>query len=240
MSLVKRVIKSDAARHLSCWLGAQYIRLVRATTRWQIVGSDIPRSFWDKGEPFILAFWHGRLLMMPHCWDYSKPIHVLTSQHRDGLLLADTVAHFDIHTISGSSSKGGAQALRAMVKHLEGGECIGITPDGPRGPRMRASEGIVAVAKLSGTPIIPATFATVKGRNLGSWDRFLVAWPFGRGVIVWDNPIKVPCDADAEALEYARQDLEKALNAITNEADKLTGRETIEPAPAAAQAESAA
>ncbi|MBD3666551.1 MAG: lysophospholipid acyltransferase family protein, partial [Kangiella sp.] len=153
---------------------------------------------------------------------------------RDGQIIARTVGHFGIKTVAGSSSKGGAQALRAMVKALKAGDCVGITPDGPRGPRMRATDGIVNLARLAGVPIIPATFGATRGRVLGSWDRFLVAWPFGRGVIVWGDPITVARDADADALAAARAEVEESLNAITAEADRLTGRVPVEPAEAAA------
>ena len=95
---------------------------------------------------------------------------------------------------------------------------------------MRATDGAVALARLSGAPIIPATFGAKRGRVLQSWDRFLVAWPFGRGVIVWGDPIKVPRDAKADELEAARARVETALNDITAEADRLTGRIPIEPA----------
>ena len=231
MLLIKRIMKSDVLRCVLCWIAAQYIHFVYATTRWQIVGAEIPRAFWEKEEPFILAFWHGRLLMMPYCWDLTVPIHMLISQHRDGLLIADTVAHFGIKSVSGSSSRGGSNALRTMVKHLRAGRSVGITPDGPRGPRMRSSKGIITVARLSGAPIIPATYATTNGKILSSWDRFLLAWPFSKGVIIWGNPIQVPAGADAETMEIARQSVEESLISITAEANRLTDRELIEAAP---------
>ena len=105
MSSIKFFVKSDRARRAICWLGANYINLLRITCRWQTLGKKIPRQYWDEGKPFILAFWHGRLLMMPHCWDPGVPIHMLISRHRDGKLIADTVAHFGIKAVSGSSSK---------------------------------------------------------------------------------------------------------------------------------------
>ncbi len=231
--MMKRILKSDGFRRLLCWLGAQYIRFAHATGRWQVIGGAAAQAMWRDGKPFILCFWHGRLLMMPYCWPRDRTIHMLISQHRDGQIIARTVGHFGIRTVAGSSSKGGAQALRAMVKALKAGEWVGITPDGPRGPRMRASDGVVSLARLAGVPIIPATFGAARGRVLGSWDRFLVAWPFGRGVIVWGDPIEVPRDADATALEAARQSVEDALNDITAEADRLTGRAPVEPAEAA-------
>ncbi|HBC07773.1 MAG TPA: hypothetical protein DC046_09365 [Rhodospirillaceae bacterium] len=230
--MLKRILKSDGLRRALCWLGSLYIRLVHATGRWQVIGGDAARAHWAAGRPFILCFWHGRILMMPHCWPRDKAIHMLISQHRDGQIIARTVGHFGIKTVAGSSSKGGAQALRAMVKALKAGDCVGITPDGPRGPRMRATDGAVALARLSGAPIIPATFGAARGKVLQSWDRFLVAWPFGRGVIVWGDPIEVPRDADAAQLDAARLRVEGALNAITAEADRLTGRAPVEPAMA--------
>ncbi|MEO5336115.1 MAG: lysophospholipid acyltransferase family protein [Magnetospirillum sp. WYHS-4] len=229
MSLLKRVLKSEGFRRFVCWLGAQYIRFVHAGGRWRVVRGEVPRAFWDRGEPFILCFWHGRILMMPYCWDRTKPIHMLISQHRDGRLISHTVSHFGIHTVAGSSSKGGLEALRTMLKKLKGGECVGITPDGPRGPRMRASDGIVAVARLSGAAVIPCTFSAAKGRLLGSWDRFLVAAPFSAGTFVWGEPIRVARDADAATQEQARLAIEAALNTITAEADALCGKASVEP-----------
>jgi lysophospholipid acyltransferase (LPLAT)-like uncharacterized protein len=214
-----------------CWLAAQYIRLVHLTGRWAVVNGDVPKRYWEMGKPFILAFWHGRLLMMPYCWDSRRTVHMLISQHRDGQLIARTVGHFGIHTAAGSSTRGGAQALRAMVKALAQGDCVGITPDGPRGPRMRASDGIVSVARLAGVPVIPAAYGTTSGRFLATWDRFLVAWPFGRGVILWGDPIEVDRNAGPAAVEAARRRIEDGLNAVTADADRLCGRTPVEPAP---------
>lgn len=231
MRPLKRVLQSETLRRLFCWLASLYIRLAYNTSRWTVVGGDIPKRFWDEGKPFILGFWHGRLLMMPYCWDHRKTIYMLISEHRDGQLIAHTVGHFGIKWAAGSSSRGGAQALRTMVKALKQGDYIGITPDGPRGPRMRASDGVVSVARLSGVPVIPAAFGTTRGRCLSSWDRFLLAWPFGRGVIVWGDPIYVDRKAGSEDLESARRQVEDGLNAVTAEADRLSDRPPVEPAP---------
>ncbi len=155
---------------------------------------------------------------------------MLISGHRDGQLIARTVGYFGIDTIEGSSSKGGTAALRTMVRFLKLGEYVGITPDGPRGPRMRVGGAIVGMARLSGVPIIPVAYATNKRKILGSWDKFIIAKPFGRGVIVGGEPIEVAGDADEDALEAARLDVENALTAITNEADGLCDVETVAPA----------
>jgi len=230
MGLAKRIGKSEGLRGLLCWLGSLYIRLAYATGRWQVVGGETANRLWDQGQPFILAFWHGRILMMPKVWRGTVPIHMLISQHRDGQLIARTVSHFGIDTVAGSSTRGGTAALRSMLKFLKSGECVGITPDGPKGPRMRASGGIVNVARMAGVPILPATFATSRRRLLGSWDRFAVALPFSRGVFVWGDAITVPKTATAEELDALRLAVEAGLNAITVEADRRVGQGTPEPA----------
>jgi len=229
--LVKRIGKSDQVRGLLCWLGSLYIRLVRLTGHWTIEGGEAARAHWAEGKPFILAFWHGRILMMPYCWNRAIPIHMLISQHRDGQIIARTVSHFGIQTIAGSSSKGGSAALRAMLKALKGGECVGITPDGPRGPRMRASEGVAQVARMAGVPVIPCSFSAKRRKLLGSWDRFQVALPFSRGVFVWGEPITVPAKADAGEQAALLARIEAELNAITDRADALMGHEPVAPAP---------
>lgn len=238
MRPLKKILRSAIIRRLLCWIGAQYIRLVYTTGRWTVVRGSVPSEFWQSERPFILAFWHGRLLMMPYCWDHKATIHMLISPHRDGQIIANTVGHFGIKTITGSSSRGGAGALRAMIKALGAGECVGITPDGPRGPAMRSSEGIVTVARMSGVPIIPATFGMDKRRVLSTWDGFMIAWPFARGVVVWGEPIHVPRKADKDALEAARRQVEQSLNEITAEADRISGHDPQEPASPARDAAS--
>ena len=226
----RHILQNDFVLRFLCALGALYIRFCFTLGRWQVVNGHIPQQLWDKGRPFILSFWHGRLLMMPYCWRKGVPIHTLISQHRDGSILARMVSHFSIRTIEGSSSRGGGTALRVILAALQAGESIGITPDGPRGPRMRVSSGIISIARLSGAPILPATFAVTRRKVLGSWDRFVVVWPLTRGVFVWGEPVTVAKDANEAAQETARQELERRLNRVTAEADRMCGHEEIEPA----------
>lgn len=155
----------------------------------------------------------------------------MISMHRDGRIISDTIAHFGIKTIVGSTSKGGAAALRNMVKTVKTGEYVGITPDGPRGPRMRAQEGMITIARLANIPIIPVSYASTRSKIFGSWDRFVAALPFGRGVFVWGEPIHVPHTADKTELEKSRKEVEDSLNAVSAEADRLCGLHVIEPAP---------
>lgn len=230
----KKILRSTAVRGAACWLVAQYIRLVWYTGRWTVMGSENFAGVWDKGEAGIVAFWHGRLLMMPYAWKRPKPFRMLTSAHRDGELIAATVKQHGIGSIIGSTAKdgrdkGGSNALRAMLKALKSGAFIGMTPDGPRGPRMRASDGIINVARLSGAPILPLTFSVSSGRVLGTWDRFLLPLPFSRGVLYWGEPLYVSRKLDDAGIDAARATLEARLNTMTEEADRRMNRAVIAP-----------
>jgi lysophospholipid acyltransferase (LPLAT)-like uncharacterized protein len=225
MKLGQRIVRSDSLRHLLCAIIALYIRFVYATSRWTVEGGAAAQLHFREKRPFILAFWHGRLLMMPMAWPRDVPIHMLISGHRDGRIIADAVGHFGIASIAGSSSRGGLAALRAMVKTLKDGACVGITPDGPRGPAMQASPGIVAAARLAQVPIIPLAYATRRRRIMGTWDRFHLAFPFTSGIHLWGEPISVPADADEAEMARYRQQVEDALNALGREADRRMGNE---------------
>lgn len=227
---LKSILKRDGVRALLCWIGAQYIRFVWLSGRWRVDNSAAPAALWEAQKPFIMAFWHGHLLMMPHAWRRGNAMHMLISQHRDGQLIARVISHFGLGTVAGSSSKGGSAALRAMLKALKAGDYVGITPDGPRGPRMRASDGIVSVARLAGVPILPCAFACSPRKVLRSWDRFQVALPFARGVILWGDPIPVPRDLDEAGLEAKRQELEAAMNTLAEAAARRVGVDPIPPA----------
>jgi lysophospholipid acyltransferase (LPLAT)-like uncharacterized protein len=228
---LKAILRNEGVRWVLCRIAGLYVRLVWLTGRWTIEGDAVPEARWRQGQPFLLAFWHGRLLMMPYCWRRGQPIHMVISEHRDGRLIANTMKPFGIDSIQGSSSRGGVEALRVMKKTVKAGHCIGITPDGPRGPRMRASVGIVRIARMTGVPVIPATYGASRGRTLASWDRFLVPRPFTRGVILWGAPIEVTAKDDIEA---KRQEIEEALTALQQEADRRTGRAPIDPAATSA------
>src|SRR5712692_9342713 len=225
----RRLLRSFRLRLLSCWVIQLYIRFVYATSRWTVEGGEVPRRLRAEGSSFILAFWHGRLMMIPMAWQRLAPMHMLISAHRDGRIIADAVTYFGVHSIPGSSRRGGSAALRQMLKRLNAGECVGITPDGPRGPAMQATSGIVNLARLAGVPIVPIVFATSRRRVLPSWDRFHLALPFGRGAFLWGEPIEIAAELDPAGLEGARRLVEDRMNEMACEADRRVGHQS--PAP---------
>ncbi len=229
--MLKKILKSEAMQAVLAALIAVYVRLVFRLTRWTPINADKVEQQGQAMLPFIACFWHGRMIQIPTLWRWNMPLHLLASAHRDGRLVLQMVRHFGIQPIVGSSSRGGTQAMRTMVQTIRGGGCIAVAPDGPRGPRMRVAPGVIALAKLTAVPIFPVTFSTAYGRVLATWDRFFLPFPFGRGVVVYGDPVTVPADADEAALEAARATLETRLNDMTAEADRLCGRAPVAPAP---------
>ena len=216
----KKIFRTKLAYSIICWIGAKYIKFVSFNTKWSFINKKYVENLWKKNESFILCFWHGRLLMMPLSWNNKKKINVLISAHSDGQLLSKTVKYFDIKTIIGSSSKGGSEAIRNIIKSLKSGISIGMTPDGPRGPRMKINSAIIKIASLTGNKIIPLSYSVKKKIFLNSWDKFLVALPFGKGCFIWGKPIKIKKNiSHNEDLKLSNK-LEKILIKLTKEADQ--------------------
>lgn len=240
MKLGKRILASQTGQAVIAWVAAAYIRLIHATNRWQWVNIEVGDRIIAAGETAVVCFWHGRLLMMPKAQRPGAKFAMLISGHRDGRFIARAVARFGIRAITGSTTRGGLTAARECLDALQSGTIVCIAPDGPRGPRMRASLGAIEIARLSGKPLVPVACSTTRRKVLGSWDRFLLPLPFGRGVFVLGDPIYPPPAEDRQAAETMRRRLEEALNAVSAEADRLTGHAPVEPAPAPGQAASLA
>jgi lysophospholipid acyltransferase (LPLAT)-like uncharacterized protein len=224
----KRVLGNATVQRVLARLGAQYIRLVLTSIHWTEQNSAVREQLAASRQPFILCFWHNRVLLMPYSWrQMPLPFHMLISAHRDGRLISQIIGKFGLGTVAGSKNKQGALAFRTLRRYLKDGGCVGITPDGPRGPRMVAGKGAVVLAQMAGVPLVPVSLATSRRRMLGSWDRFLVAWPFGRGIIAWGEPLTVPADADAATIEACRQELEARLNLVSDSVDQQLGHTPV-------------
>jgi lysophospholipid acyltransferase (LPLAT)-like uncharacterized protein len=211
-------------------LGAGLIRLVKMTMRIETVSRPRWEESEREGEGVIFAFWHNRLLLMPYA-ARDRKVAVLISQHRDGELISRTMTRFGFSSVRGSSSRGGEMALRKMPRLLKEGYDVAITPDGPRGPRYRVQSGVISLARLSGRPVYPVTFAAERFRSFSSWDRFQVPRLFSRGVFVWGEPVRVRRGDD---LEGKRMELEAILTDITARADDWFSRDsrmTEQPEP---------
>lgn len=236
--MLKRVLSQPWAQEAMAFLILLYIELARRTVRWDVRNADYIEAVWNEKRPMLGCVWHGRVLMTFQGWRRErKRMVALASRSREGEIGARLARWYDIGVVRGSTrnpdkpgAKGGEAAYRAMINHLSAGGCGAVTPDGPRGPRMRAGYGAVRMARETGVPMVPFTWST-SGRTVlhRAWDKHCLPHPFSRGIIIWGEPIHVPRDATNEQLEAARLELETRLNALTREADETMGVAPVEP-----------
>lgn len=142
-------------------VAALLTRLIRAVTRIRRENAGVIRDAEIRREPYILAFWHGRLFLMPYAYP-GRRIAILISEHRDGEFISRTMNRFGFQTVRGSTTRGGAAGLKEIIRRIRSGSDAAFTPDGPRGPARIAQPGAIAAARLSGAPIIPVTFSCSK------------------------------------------------------------------------------
>src|SRR5690349_3947060 len=153
-------------------VGAAAIRSVARSMRYETRGHEAVDGLYREGRNIILAFWHAQQLMIPIGYR-GVGAHVLISRHGDGEIIARIIARFGHEAVRGSSTRGGAGALRAMIKLGRSGRDVVVTPDGPKGPRHVVKLGVIQLAKATGLPIMPLAFACSKKNSLragtGTW-----------------------------------------------------------------------
>jgi lysophospholipid acyltransferase (LPLAT)-like uncharacterized protein len=203
-------------------VAAGILAVLSRTVRWTWVNVNGARSV-PGSQGIIVAFWHGRLLMMPRLYkkvrsDRSRAAYMLISQHGDGRLIAVAARLLGIRSVAGSSSRGGGRALLELIKKGRTGADLGFTPDGPRGPRYECKDGVVVAAQKADIAVYPFTYSVDRKWQLRSWDGMIIPKPFSRGVCIVGDPIVV---ADGDDPERARQSVQDALDEITRRADSF-------------------
>ena len=212
----RRIASSLAAQRLIGFLAAKYLRLVWYTNRLVIDPADI-YALVEPTQPVIIAMWHGQHFMVPFI-SRGHPAKVLVSRHRDGEINAAACRWLGIGIVRGSGDtggrfdlKGGVGGFTGMMQALADGYNMALTADVPKISR-RAGLGIVKLARLTQRPILPVAVVTSRRRQLRNWDRTTINMPFGRIAIVSTaDPIEVPADADADAMERYRLLIEERL-----------------------------
>jgi lysophospholipid acyltransferase (LPLAT)-like uncharacterized protein len=207
------------------FLGAALLRLLHAT--WRVRGSSkkvvLARRAERKGLPgTIYVQWHSRILLSA-ATNAGSGLNVLVSRHGDGEYIVRAIEWMGMTTIRGSTTRGGARALLDMVRTLEGGGDVAMTPDGPKGPRLRVQQGCIVAAMKARAPIVPVAFYCARAKRLGSWDRFVIPWAFTKVAVVTGDPIEVPPDLDEAGLELWRSKVEAALTDATRRTAEVCG-----------------
>ena len=204
---------------LAGFTGALLLRVLGATWRVRTIGED-PLS---RGDPLIATAWHRGLLIAAYCWR-NRGIVVSISQSRDGDLANSVVRHLGFAASArGSSSSGTTGLLRNLIRQLRAGQSVGILPDGPRGPAGTVKPGVIALARAAGARVVPIGISASPSKQLGSWDRAILPFPFARVTCSYGEPIQVPKKATGEALERLRSELEATLNRMNLQLDLELG-----------------
>jgi lysophospholipid acyltransferase (LPLAT)-like uncharacterized protein len=199
------------------------LRLFSLTIRKEYLHEEYPKEFWNQGLHIIISFWHQRLIMMPFL-RHSGRVGMLISQHRDGEFIARAVNQFGVNPVRGSTTRGGLSALRGMIRFFRTGANLAITPDGPQGPKHVVQIGVIELARQTGAPILPVTYGASRKKVLGSWDNFVLPFPFCKVAYLWGEPLFIPRDADKDRMEESRRLLQERMRQITEEADRIFQR----------------
>jgi lysophospholipid acyltransferase (LPLAT)-like uncharacterized protein len=183
-------------------LGRPFLALLGSTWRVEEVGNEHWQSLARQGRPYIKACWHGTLL--PCIWaNRYRGLCAMVSQHGDGEIITRLIEQLGFRTVRGSSSRGGREALVAMIREIEQGHSFAITPDGPRGPAGVPHAGVLMAAKRTGVPIIPLQCEVSRAWRMRSWDGFMVPKPFARIRVTYGAPWVPSASDDATLAEFA-------------------------------------
>jgi lysophospholipid acyltransferase (LPLAT)-like uncharacterized protein len=186
------------ARQVGAGLAA--LRVLARTWRITVVHDEPLRHLRAERRPVILSCWHGELL--PLIWHHrAQGISILVSEHRDGEIIARVAERIGFGTVRGSTSRGGGRALLALVRVLNAGGDVAVTPDGPRGPARQYAPGALVAAQRAAAPVLPVAAWVDRAWRLRSWDRFVVPKPFARIVVAYGDPAYVTAATPREAAE---------------------------------------
>jgi hypothetical protein len=219
------IVPNSPKRHqrLGAWIIWAAMRLVAATLRYRI---NDPHGFMAQKDfgPAIYCIWHNRLaLCLKLYFTFGRRRHQaaglagLVSASKDGAFLTAILERFGVQPVRGSSSRRGPQALLELTTWAERGYDLAITPDGPRGPRYTVQDGAMALAQVTGLPLVPASYHLHWKIQLKSWDRFQIPLPFSRCDIFAGRFVQVPREISAADREELRKRLEAELRAITHD-----------------------
>ena len=211
--MIKNFLKNYFIKKFLSLIGALYVYIVYISSQKTFINKDNFNKLILENKSFIYALWHDQLLLSPFTWQTRNRIDILISKHKDGDIIADLIKYHGFNSIRGSTNnpskekeKNTISSIRKIIKTLKANVSIGITPDGPRGPRHKVSEGTINIARISNKKILPMALAYKEQWVLNTWDKFIIPKPFNKICIVWGDPIdieiiKIDVPIQQEALE---------------------------------------
>ena len=218
--MIKIILKNYFVKKFLSLVGALYVYIVYVSSKKIFINKTSFDKLILENESFIYALWHDHLLLSPLTWQTKKRIDILISKHKDGDIIADLIKYHGFNSIRGSTNnpykekeKNTISSIRKIIKTLRGNVSIGITPDGPRGPRHKVSEGTINISRICNKKILPMGLAYKKKWVLNTWDKFIIPKPFNKICIVWGDPLDTIINKIDTSIQ--QETLEKSLINIT-------------------------
>jgi lysophospholipid acyltransferase (LPLAT)-like uncharacterized protein len=177
------------------------------------LGPNVGGERLKRPDRFAFSIWHDKLLL-PTIKFGGPDLAVLISQHADGQLLGGLIRRMGMGLVCGSSSRGGVEAVRQIVRDDFPWRNLAVTPDGPRGPRREVQPGIVYVASRTGMKIVPVGVGYLRPWRLKSWDRFAIPRPTSRARMIFGIPIPVPGKLRSDDMEPYRRIVQAEMDRL--------------------------
>lgn len=215
----KKYLRLGWVQDFLSWIISIYIKFCYHSSFWVVKDEFKVKEIISRNKKVIICFWHGNLLMTPFCWNFNKEFFMLISSHPDGKLISKAISYFQINTIPGSSSKNRLSSTKLLLKLINQNKIIGITPDGPKGPRMKVKRSLSSLAKSTDAVILPLSVCAKYKKYLKSWDRFSFAFPFNKFSVVWGNPVNWN---KKKTFEKHSMEVEKELFRVTKLSETFT------------------
>ena len=184
----------------------------------ELENREVAHRLHAEGRRIIYAFWHGRMLV-PVWTHRNSSVGILVSGSRDGEYGARAAKALGFHVVRGSSTHNAEEGFRALLRALEEGYDVAVTPDGPTGPKYEVKKGIIYLARAAGAAILPVGIAIDKYRQLGSWDEFRIFLPGSYILGRYGEPLMVPEHSSKLEMEAMRRRLEDELDALTRDVE---------------------
>lgn len=201
-------------RYLALLLLRLYVRLVYITSQIDYRIDESTQALLQGEKPFLIAFWHNRILMMSVLAKRKGLSAALISSHKDGDLLQDFLKIHGYEAIRGSSRRDSLSAIRNILKYLQQGYGIAITPDGPTGPKYKCNGNLLKIAAKANVPLIQSCYGASRAVKLNTWDEFIIPLPFSRLILIMSAP-KI-----YQNLENLTDNLEEEMINMTNSIDQ--------------------
>ena len=198
------------------------VNLVIKTYRIDIQNSDAVKKVLNNDKQFIVAFWHGRMLI-PWYVHKNYKIAALVSKSKDGEILTRLLKNWNYKVVRGSSHIGGKEALKIMEDKLDEGFSFAITPDGPTGPPHKMKPGAVVLAHRKKVPLFLIGTASKKHYVFNSWDKFQVPKPFSKIVVIYSEPVYIKEESTREEINKLIEVCENKLIELQKEAERIVG-----------------